>query len=383
MPAWTLATSRASPSRSPRISVEKPARAALHRCCVEGVLWRGDQLEVAARQARVVGLDGFRARVGEPVEDVLRHVDGVAPEDRQGIGGGGRVADAGAGGDHRGLVAGNVGNRVGIDAGRPAGLGQATALDRREVLAHAVHLADGGAGLEQRLVHRLLVRQADAFGRQRKQCGAAAGEKEDHPVALVQAADQFQHATGDALAGVVGHRMGGFHHLDATALRAVAVRRHYQALDLALPVLLHHFGHGSGGLAGTDDDGAPAAIFRQVVGQHLVGMAGCHRGIEQLGEKGAWIGTHDRLRISCCRAAGRTGGRSVVDASIPQHPRRRELGNGSEAPGRRGRESPGRAFASFTPPCGRGRKRAAANTGVRRPFLSPSPSKRGSSLRAG
>ena len=98
------------------------------------------------------------------------------------------------------------------------------------MLAHAVHLADGGAGLEQRLVHRLLVRQADAFGRQRKQCGAAAGEKEDHPVALVQAADQFQHATGDALAGVVGHRMGGFHHLDATALRAVAVRRHYQAL---------------------------------------------------------------------------------------------------------------------------------------------------------
>ncbi|MGV8514847.1 hypothetical protein ACV35E_32660, partial [Pseudomonas aeruginosa] len=29
--------------------------------------------------------------------------------------------------------------------------------------------------------------------------GKAAGEKEDHPVALVQAADQFQHATGDAL----------------------------------------------------------------------------------------------------------------------------------------------------------------------------------------
>ncbi|MGC8383343.1 hypothetical protein ACP3P8_05030 [Pseudomonas aeruginosa] len=35
----------------------------------------------------------------------------------------------------------------------------------------------------------------------------------------------------------------------------------------------------------------------------------------------------------------------VVDASIPQHPRRRELGNGSEAPGRRGRESrPGVRF---------------------------------------
>ena len=28
-----------------------------------------------------------------------------------------------------------------------------------------------------------------------------------------------------------------------------------------------------------------------MVGQHPVGMAGCHRGIEQLGEKGAWIGT--------------------------------------------------------------------------------------------
>ncbi|PTC36160.1 hypothetical protein CLJ1_3645 [Pseudomonas paraeruginosa] len=73
----------------------------------------------------------------------------------------------------------------------------------------------------------------------------------------------------------------------------------------------------------------------------------------------------------------------MVDASIAQHPHRRELCNGSEAPGRRGRESPGRAFASFTPPCGRGRKRAAANTGVRRPFLSPIPSRRVSSLRAG
>ncbi len=42
---------------------------------------------------------------------------------------------------------------------------QAAALDRGEVLAHAVHLADVGAAAQQRLVDRLLVGQRQALGR--------------------------------------------------------------------------------------------------------------------------------------------------------------------------------------------------------------------------
>ncbi len=195
-------------------------------------------------------------------------------------------------------------------------------------------------------------------------------KKEDHPVALVQAADQFQHATGDALAGVVGHRMGGFHHLDATALRAVAVRRHYRALDLALPVLLHHFGHGSGGLAGTDDDGAPAAIFRQVVGQHLVGMAGCHRGIEQLGEKarGSVLMTGSEFLV----VVPPVGPAVAASSTLPFRSTRAGGNWGMEArrPDAEAVNLPAGRSLPLPRLVGGEGKRAAANTGVRRPFLS-------------
>ncbi|MNO98023.1 hypothetical protein D3C76_897540 [compost metagenome] len=259
---------------------------------VEGALRRGDQGEVAARQAFVARLHGFRSRVFQPGADMRRYVDGVALEDFQGVGGGGRVAHGGAGGDHRGLVARHVGNRVGVYACRPAGAGQAAALDRREVLAYAVHFADGGAGFQQRLVQRALVVEADAFGRQGEQGGTAAGEQEDHPVVLGQAADQLQHATGDALAGIVRYRVRSFHHLDALAAGAVAVGRDDQAFHLAVPVLLGHFGHGPGGFAGADHDGAPAVHARQMACQHLGRVGGGDGGVEQVAEEDARVEVH-------------------------------------------------------------------------------------------
>ena len=259
---------------------------------IERLLRRGDQLEVAAREHRVAGLQGFRAWVLEPGAHVGRHLDVVTLENRQRLGRRGGVGDGGAGGDHRRFVAGHVGNRIGVHAGRPAGPGQAAALDRREVLAHAVHLADVRAGAQQRLVDRLLVRQRNAFGRQRQQRRAATGEQEDHPVAFLEVADQLQYAAGDALAGIVRHRVCGFHHFDTPAVGVVFVAGHHQSGQLALPDLFDGFGHGRGRLAGADDDGAAAAVFGQMVGQHMARMGGFDGAVEQLAQQGLGIDGH-------------------------------------------------------------------------------------------
>lgn len=253
---------------------------------VERLLRRGDQLEVAAREQRVARLERLRARVLEPGAHVGRHLDVVARENFQRLRRGGRVGHGRPGGDHRSFVARYIGDRVGVHAGRPAGLGQAAALDRREVLAHAVHLADVRAGAQQRLVDRLLVGQRNAFGRQRQQRGAAAGEQEDHPVAFLEVADQLQHAAGDALAGVVRHRVRGFHHLDLAAVGAVLVAGHHQPGNLAFPDLFDGFGHGGGSLAGANDDGAAAAILGQPIGQHLARVGGVDGTVEQLAQQG-------------------------------------------------------------------------------------------------
>ncbi|MNG02760.1 hypothetical protein D3C84_858030 [compost metagenome] len=163
------------------------------------------------------------------------------------------------------------------------------------MLAHAVHLADGGAGFEQRLVDRLLVLEGDAVGRQGEQRGAAAGEQEDHPVAFRQVADQLQHAAGDPFAGVIRYRVGGLHYLYFPAVGAMFVAGHHQAGDFTLPFALDHLGHGRGGLAGADDDDPATAVVRQVVGQHLARVGGVDSAGEQLAQQALRIDGHGDL----------------------------------------------------------------------------------------
>ncbi|MOA37583.1 hypothetical protein D3C78_1591870 [compost metagenome] len=62
---------------------------------VEGALRGGDHGEVAARQAFVARLHRFRTWIFQPGADMRRHIDGVALEDFQGVGGGGRIAHGG------------------------------------------------------------------------------------------------------------------------------------------------------------------------------------------------------------------------------------------------------------------------------------------------
>ena len=106
------------------------------------------------------------------------------------------------------------------------------------MFAHGVHLADGGARLEQRLVHRLLVFEAHAFRGQREQRRAAAGDKTEHEVVLGQPLDQLEDALRRVAAGGVGNRVGGLDHFQALGRHAVAVAGHDQALERSLPGVL-------------------------------------------------------------------------------------------------------------------------------------------------
>ncbi|CAI8846503.1 hypothetical protein EMIT0P44_290082 [Pseudomonas sp. IT-P44] len=248
------------------------------------LLRAGDQLEMTARQARVAGFDRLRFRALQPVAHRRRDFNVVALEDRQRFGGGARVGDGGAGGDDRGEVARYIGNRIGINSGGPAGFAETAALDRREVLAHAVHLADGRAGFEQGFVDRLLVGERNPLGRKGEQRRSATGEQEDDAVVFAQVADQIQHALGDGQAGGVGHRVSGFDDFDFFARGAVTVTRHHQAGHFTLPAALDHLGHGGGSFASADDDHATTAVSGQMSFEDLLRMGrvnGCGKQLTQ------------------------------------------------------------------------------------------------------
>ena len=70
-----------------------------------------------------------------------------------------RVGHGRPGGDDSRIVARHIRDRQSHDSRRRCGRRQTAALDRREVLAHRVDLADCGARAQQCPCHRLLVRQ--------------------------------------------------------------------------------------------------------------------------------------------------------------------------------------------------------------------------------
>ena len=147
--------------------------------------------------------------------------------------------------------------------------GEPPALDRGQVLAHAIHLGDVGAGFQQRLVDRLLVGQGQPFARDREQGGGAAGDQAEHEVVCGQALRHRQDAARGLLAGGVRHRVRRLDHLDPLARQAVAVARDDEAGERTGPVLLDRLGHRGGGLAGAEHDGAALGRRGQVGRENL------------------------------------------------------------------------------------------------------------------
>ena len=110
------------------------------------------------------------------------------------------------------------------------------ALDRREVLAHDVHLADVGARGEQRAVDRLLVLEASApapAGQAAPRRRPRSGRAPDRPARRRAASSRIR--AGGVQAGGIGHRMRRLDDLDPRAGGAVAVAGHDQALERARP----------------------------------------------------------------------------------------------------------------------------------------------------
>ena len=91
--------------------------------------------------------------------------------------------------------------------------------------------------------------------------------------------------------------MRGFHYFDLAALGTMAVAGDHQAGKFAFPGCFDGFGHGGGRLASTDDDGAPAAVGGQIVGQDLAWVSRIDGGGEQLTQQGLRIEAHVQLLL--------------------------------------------------------------------------------------
>ena len=231
--------------------------------------------------------------------------DPVFGEDGARLGEGGRIGHGRARGDHRRVVAGDVGNGERHHLSRRRGGGEPAALDGGEVLAHAVDLADGCAALEQRPRHGALVVEAEAGRRQRHQRRAAARGEEEHEIVRAEPAHAVEDAFGGAPADGVRHRMARLDHLDAPTRHAMAIAGDDEAGKRPRPVLVDRLRHRRRGLAGADHDGAPARRRRQVRRHHPCRVGSAERRAEQRAQE----------RTGCV-AAGKIHGKGQACRSI-------------------------------------------------------------------
>ena len=111
------------------------------------------------------------------------------------------------------------------DARRMRAARQPAAFDAREMLAHGVDLADGGARAQQRARDRLLLGERQAVGRRDPVRRGAARNQHQHEIVGAGAVGERERAFGGIEAGLVRHRMAGFDHLDHAGRPAIAVPR--------------------------------------------------------------------------------------------------------------------------------------------------------------
>ena len=251
----------------------------------------------------VAGLGRFQRALLQQAHDRARHGDAVALQDGDRLGAAGRIRHGGAACDDRWVVARHVADGERDDFRRRAGRGQPPALDARQVLAHAVHLGDVGARVQQLLVDALLVFQSEAFGRQREQRRAAARDQAQHEVVLCQSMRHRQDALGRFQPGRIRHRMCCFDDLDA-ALEPIRARRDVVIAGDDQPFKRRIRGpqgfdglcHGAACLARAQHDGAALGGRRQESGR-VVQRQGAFDGamvevLEEAARVGGGVGCH-------------------------------------------------------------------------------------------
>ena len=304
----------------------QPRRTGQRGCGLQRLLRRGNHVHRMAGKTRVAGFGRLQAAGLQCGANGRGHIDAIARQNGQRIGAGGRVRHGGAAGDHRRVVARHVADRERDHARRRAGRRQAPALDAREVLAHAVHLANVRAAVEQGAVDALLVFQRHPVTRQGQQGRAPARDQAQHQVVLRQPLGQVQNALRRRQPGRIGHGVRGLHHLDALGHahrpgRHMPVAGDHQARQgrVLRPQGLQCLGHGAPRLARAQYQGAASALAAGRLGQPLAhavqGLCAVHGGIKQRLQKGAGVGAVVRQRgagwlgfwvhAAHCAAAGR------------------------------------------------------------------------------
>ena len=141
-PAWTRATSRASPSMA--VAEDDGAIAGGARDLgggLERILAARDDHGLRCAPGADRRASASRRSDGQLRGDGGRRGDADISAGPPRIGAGRRVGHGRAGGDHRRIVARHVGDQQGDDPRRRGSGGEPAALDGREMLAHAVHLA--------------------------------------------------------------------------------------------------------------------------------------------------------------------------------------------------------------------------------------------------
>jgi len=139
---------------------------------------------------------------------------------------------------------------------------QASALDRRQMAPHAIHLADAGPRFEQFAVDRLLVFETDPRQGQGHQGRTAAGYQAEHEIVSAQPLNEIEDALRCLQSRRIGYRVGGLDNLDPAAGHGIPVTRHHQPGERTGIMILKHARHRRRGLACTDDD-QPAARRRR------------------------------------------------------------------------------------------------------------------------
>jgi hypothetical protein len=92
------------------------------------------------------------------------------------------------------------------------------------VFANTINFGDVRAGPEQVGGERLLLLQADTFGRYRQQGGAAARQKAENEILIRKVSDHCQNAFRGVESGRIRNRVGRFYDLDPLAGKRMSVR---------------------------------------------------------------------------------------------------------------------------------------------------------------
>ena len=173
-------------------------------------------------------------------------------------------------------------------------------LEGREVLAHAVHLADGGAGRQQQARGLLLVGQGHARRRRGQQCRAAARHDADQQRVRRRAATLRGQRPARGRAAGVRHRVPSLQQARAAqpagAAHLAALRHRDAAAEPVLQQRLHAARHGrrrlahpyqpqlaeprqvdaQGTVVGIHDEGV--ALQTEPRGDHFLGVDAAHAG---------------------------------------------------------------------------------------------------------